>query len=76
MNNESKLKKDTVLYAKNSWPLAFSKFYEATKIFGPRTIANEVMIALNSTGLVFMDLEENILLELSFSEISEVTFEK
>lgn len=72
----SKIKQDIVAYAKYKWPLLFSRFYEAYKFAGPPLPKNEVIIAVNWTGLYVVDDQEQVLLELSFPEITGITCTK
>lgn len=66
------VKEDIVNYARFKWPLLFSRFYEAYKFSGPTLPKNEVIIAVNWTGVYVIDDQEQVLLELSFPEITEV----
>jgi len=65
-----KVKEDVVEYAKYKWPLLFSRFYEALRVSGPSLSKNDVIIAINWTGVYFVDDQEQVLLELSFPEIN------
>ena len=67
------VKDEIVNYAKYKWPLLFSRFYEAYKFAGPSLPKNEVIIAVNWTGVYVVDNEEQVLLELSFPEITAVS---
>merc|ERR1719383_885490 len=67
-----KIKEDVVNYAKFKWPLLFSRFYEAYKFAGPTLPKNDVIIAVNWTGVYVVDDQEQVLLELSFPEIISV----
>ena len=67
-----KVKEDIVNYAKYKWPLLFSRFYEAYKFAGPSLPKNDVIIAVNWTGVYVVDDQEQVLLELSFPEITAV----
>ncbi|BFZ00850.1 hypothetical protein BsWGS_03889 [Bradybaena similaris] len=69
----SKVKEDIVSYAKYKWPLLFSRFYEAYKFSGPSLPKNDVIIAVNWTGVYVVDDQEQVLLELSFPEITAVS---
>jgi myosin VIIa len=66
------VKEDVVNYARFTWPLLFSRFYEAYKFSGPTLPKNEVIIAVNWTGVYVIDDQEQVLLELSFPEITQV----
>ena len=68
-----RVKEDIVNYAKYKWPLLFSRFYEAYKFAGPSLPKNDVIIAVNWTGVYVVDDQEQVLLELSFPEITAVS---
>ncbi|XP_012581162.1 PREDICTED: unconventional myosin-VIIa isoform X2 [Condylura cristata] len=68
-----KVKEDVVNYARFKWPLLFSRFYEAFKFSGPSLPKNDVIVAVNWTGVYFVDEQEQVLLELSFPEIMAVS---
>ena len=67
-----RVKEDIVNYARFKWPLLFSRFYEAYKFSGPTLPKNEVIIAVNWTGVYVIDDQEQVLLELSFPEITQI----
>ncbi|XP_072303122.1 unconventional myosin-VIIa-like [Eucyclogobius newberryi] len=68
-----KVKEDVVDFARLKWPLLFSRFYEAFKFSGPSLPKNDVIVAVNWTGVYFVDEQEQVLLELSFPEITAVS---
>ncbi|XP_052783803.1 myosin-VIIa-like [Mya arenaria] len=67
------VKENIVSYAKYKWPLLFSRFYEAYKFAGPSLPKNDVIIAVNWTGVYVVDDQKQVLLELSFPEITAVS---
>ena len=71
-----KVKEDIVEYAMFQWPLLFSRFYEALRISGPTLQKNDVIIAINWTGVYLVDDQEKTLLELSFPEITAIQSQK
>ncbi|XP_066555411.1 unconventional myosin-VIIa [Amia ocellicauda] len=68
-----KVKEEVVDFARFKWPLLFSRFYEAFKFSGPSLPKNDVIVAVNWTGVYFVDEQEQVLLELSFPEITVVS---
>ncbi|XP_022095227.1 myosin-VIIa-like isoform X1 [Acanthaster planci] len=68
-----RVKEDVVNYARFKWPLLFSRFYEAFKFSGPSLPKNDVIVAVNWTGVYVVDDLEQVLLELSFPEITQVS---
>lgn len=68
-----RVKEDIVSFAKVEWPLLFSRFYEAYKFSGPSLPKNDVIIAVNWTGVYIVDDQEHVLLECSFPEITTVS---
>ncbi|XP_055479497.1 unconventional myosin-VIIa isoform X2 [Psammomys obesus] len=71
--DSQKVKEDVVNYARFKWPLLFSRFYEAYKFSGPPFPKSDVIVAVNWTGVYFVDEQEQVLLELSFPEIMAVS---
>ncbi|TDH15353.1 hypothetical protein EPR50_G00030670, partial [Perca flavescens] len=68
-----KVKEEVVDFARHKWPLLFSRFYEAFKFSGPILPKNDLIVAVNWTGVYFVDEQEQVLLELSFPEITAVS---
>uniref|UniRef100_A0A671TT54 Myosin VIIA n=1 Tax=Sparus aurata TaxID=8175 RepID=A0A671TT54_SPAAU len=61
--NTQRVKEDVVDFARLKWPLLFSRFYEAFKFSGPSLPKNDVIVAVNWTGVYFVDEQEQVLLE-------------
>lgn len=55
------------------WPLLFSRFYQVYTISGPNMPEEEVIIAVNWTGVYVVNEAEDVLLELSYPEIISIT---
>ncbi|XP_053334493.1 unconventional myosin-VIIa isoform X3 [Clarias gariepinus] len=68
-----RVKEDVVDFARFRWPLLFSRFFEAFKFSGPSLPKNDVIVAVNWTGIYFVDEQEQVLLELSFPEITAIS---
>ncbi|EDQ89347.1 uncharacterized protein MONBRDRAFT_37062 [Monosiga brevicollis MX1] len=68
-----KVKEQVVDFARTEWPLLFSRFYEAYKFSGPSLPKNDVIIAVNWTGVYIVDDQEHVLLECSYPEITNVS---
>uniref|UniRef100_A0A8C1WW23 Myosin VIIAb n=1 Tax=Cyprinus carpio TaxID=7962 RepID=A0A8C1WW23_CYPCA len=68
--DSQRVKEEVVDFARFKWPLLFSRFYEAFKFSGPSLPKNDVIVAVNWTGVYFVDEQEQVLLDLSFPEIT------
>ena len=69
----SKIKEEIVTLSRNKWPLLFSRFYEAFKFSGPPLPKNDVIIAVNWTGVYVVDENEAMLLQWRFPDITAVS---
>uniref|UniRef100_A0A3P8UQH7 Si:ch73-194h10.2 n=1 Tax=Cynoglossus semilaevis TaxID=244447 RepID=A0A3P8UQH7_CYNSE len=58
-------------YTRKKWPMYFSKFFQVVKI-SPPLPKNNFIVAVNWTGITFLDEREKRLLELSFPEVTGV----
>lgn len=67
-------REDIVIFAKLKWPMLFSRFFEAMKIKGDTINKDVVIIAVNWTGIYIVDQLEHILLEISFAEVTYVSY--
>uniref|UniRef100_A0A3B4VH14 Unconventional myosin-VIIa-like n=1 Tax=Seriola dumerili TaxID=41447 RepID=A0A3B4VH14_SERDU len=63
------VKAEAVDYARKKWPMFFSRFFEVVKLSGPPLPKSKFIVAINWTGITFLDEREKRLLELSFPEI-------
>lgn len=67
-------KEDIVFFAKLKWPMLFSRFFEAVRLKGDSITKDDIIIAVNWTGIYIVDRLEHILLEISFTEITYVAY--
>uniref|UniRef100_A0A4W6BYZ4 Myosin VIIBb n=1 Tax=Lates calcarifer TaxID=8187 RepID=A0A4W6BYZ4_LATCA len=65
------VKGELVDSARKEWPLHFSKFYEVTMTSGPPLPKSRFFVAVNWSGIFFMDGREKRLLELPYIEMQE-----
>ncbi|XP_029107068.1 unconventional myosin-VIIa-like [Scleropages formosus] len=73
LTHPQRIKEEVVDFARFKWPLLFSRFYEAFKFSGPSLPKNDIIVAVNWTGVYFVDEQEQVLLELTFPEITAVS---
>ncbi|XP_047192578.1 unconventional myosin-VIIa [Scophthalmus maximus] len=66
------VKAEMVDYAQKKWPMFFSRFFEVVKVSGPPLPKSKFIVAINWTGITFLDEREKRLLELSFPELTGV----
>uniref|UniRef100_A0A674A1B6 Myosin VIIB n=1 Tax=Salmo trutta TaxID=8032 RepID=A0A674A1B6_SALTR len=66
------VKAEVVDYARQTWPMLFSRFFEAAKLSGPALPKNKFIVAINWTGITFLDEKERRLLQLSYPEVTGV----
>ncbi|KAJ8910894.1 hypothetical protein NQ315_003947, partial [Exocentrus adspersus] len=74
--SQMKAKEFIVKYAKSTWPILFSKFYEVIQISGPELPKKNMIIAINGSGIFLIDDQEQILLEFTYADISLATYER
>uniref|UniRef100_A0A3B4GVU8 Unconventional myosin-VIIa-like n=1 Tax=Pundamilia nyererei TaxID=303518 RepID=A0A3B4GVU8_9CICH len=65
------LKAEIVDYARQKWPIFFSRFFEVAKL-SPPLPKSKFIVAINWTGITFLDEREKRLAELSFPEVMAV----
>ena len=68
-----KVKEDVVSFAKDEWPLVFSRFFEAYKFSGPSLPKNDVIIAVNTDGIYIVDDRENVMIKFAYADLTTVT---
>lgn len=70
------VKAEMVDYARLKWPMLFSRFFEVVKLAGPQLPKNKFIVAVNWTGITFLDEREKRLLNLTFPEVTGVNIIK
>ncbi|KAM9323016.1 unconventional myosin-VIIa-like [Pholidichthys leucotaenia] len=68
---KEKVKGELVDIAREKWPLEFSKFYEVTMMAGPPLAKSRFVVAVNWTGLFFMEGRDRRLLDIPYIEVKK-----
>lgn len=55
-----------MVFAQLNWPMMFSRFFETVKTSGPDLSTNNIIIAINWTGLFFISEQEQVLVRIIF----------
>ncbi|XP_072294521.1 unconventional myosin-VIIa [Eucyclogobius newberryi] len=74
--NAEEVKAEMVDYAREKWPMLFSRFFEAVKLSGPTLPKNKFIVAVNWSGITFLDERERRLLNLTYPEVTGVNIIK
>ncbi|XP_058846046.1 unconventional myosin-VIIa [Acipenser ruthenus] len=67
------VKCELVDFARNTWHLLFSRFFEVSKFAGPPLPKNKFIIVINWKGISFIDEKEKRLLDLSYPEVTGIS---
>lgn len=70
--SKEKVKGDLVESARLKWPLDFSQFYEVTMMSGPPLPKSRFVVAVNWSGIFFMEGRDKRLLEIPYIEVKKV----
>ncbi|KAF7233146.1 hypothetical protein EG68_08541 [Paragonimus skrjabini miyazakii] len=65
----NRVQQEVVRVAQDQWPLFFSKFYEAQQFTGPSVYFEEVIVALNGTGMYVINHQQKLIRRLLFPEV-------
>ena len=68
-----KVKEDIVNYARHQWPFLFARFFTVYKATGPTLPKRDVLISVSWIGVCFVDRAENVLVDLSFPDITGIS---
>ncbi|CAM4593667.1 unnamed protein product [Leuciscus chuanchicus] len=66
------VKAEIVQYARQKWPIYFSKLYEANVVSGPPLPQDQFVAVVNWKGVFFQDETEAAFLQLSYPEVSRI----
>ena len=70
---QEKVKQEVVNMAKARWPMAFSRYFNVTKLEGPNWPNEDLTLAVNWTGIFVMTKAGVTICDIAFSEIVEVS---
>ncbi|XP_011484715.1 unconventional myosin-VIIa [Oryzias latipes] len=70
--SSEEVKGGVVDIAREKWPLEFSKFYEVTMTSGPPLPKSRFVMAVNSSGIFFMERKDRTFLDISYIEVKKV----
>ncbi|XP_068143632.1 LOW QUALITY PROTEIN: myosin-VIIa [Drosophila tropicalis] len=70
--SQQRAKEDICLFVHLSWPIRHSRLFEVVRLQGPKLQTDELMLAINATGLFLIDETEQILASCSFAELLKV----
>ncbi|KAL2082104.1 hypothetical protein ACEWY4_021922 [Coilia grayii] len=66
------VKQEVVDYARRTWPMFFSRFFEITYKSGPPLSQERLILGINWSGLSFFETKEKMCLELPYAEITDI----
>uniref|UniRef100_A0A0R3RZD1 SSD domain-containing protein n=1 Tax=Elaeophora elaphi TaxID=1147741 RepID=A0A0R3RZD1_9BILA len=69
-----RVKADVVAFAKQKWPLLFSRYFEALSCASPSLPDGQLLIAVNWQGIVVIDAQDDVILQLTYPQISRILF--
>ncbi|VBB26218.1 unnamed protein product [Acanthocheilonema viteae] len=67
-----RVKADVVIFAKQKWPLLFSRYFEAFTCASSSFPDGQLMIAVNWQGVVVIDAHDDVILQLTYPQISRI----
>ncbi|XP_031437003.1 unconventional myosin-VIIb isoform X2 [Clupea harengus] len=66
------VKQEVVNYARQTWPMFFSRFFEVSYRSGPPLPQDKLIMSVNWNGVSFFETKDNIFLELPYAEMIDV----
>lgn len=70
--SQQRAKEDICLFAHLSWPMRHSRLYEVLRLTGPKLQSDDLMLAVNATGLALIDETEQVLASCTYAELLTV----
>uniref|UniRef100_A0AAF5RTL4 Uncharacterized protein n=3 Tax=Wuchereria bancrofti TaxID=6293 RepID=A0AAF5RTL4_WUCBA len=67
-----RVKADVVTFAKQKWPLLFSRYFEAFSYANSPFPDSQLLIAVNWEGVVVVDAQDDVILQLPYPQISRI----
>lgn len=71
---EEEVRIDVVNFAKKKWPLLFSRYYEVTQIAGYYLGSSDILLAINSDGIMLVKNSMEIIMKITYIEIESFEF--
>ncbi|EDW71197.1 myosin-VIIa [Drosophila virilis] len=72
--SQQRAKEDICLFAHLSWPMRHSRLYEVLRVSGPKLQSDDLVLAVNATGLSLIDETEQVLASCSYAELLKVHY--
>ncbi|XP_002001580.4 myosin-VIIa [Drosophila mojavensis] len=74
---ESQLRamEDICLFGHLSWPMRHSRLYEVQHVSGPKLQSEDLILAINATGVALIDETEQVLAGCSYAELIRVQYQ-
>uniref|UniRef100_A0A1I7VNY1 Unconventional myosin-VIIa n=1 Tax=Loa loa TaxID=7209 RepID=A0A1I7VNY1_LOALO len=66
------VKADVVTFAKQKWPLLFSRYFEAFSYASSSLPDSQLLIAVNWQGIYVIDGQDDVILQLTYPQISRI----
>ncbi|BFZ00532.1 hypothetical protein BsWGS_03571 [Bradybaena similaris] len=67
------IKSEIVKFARDTFYILFSRYYDVAKVVGPNMHITEVVVGVNNQGIYVVDNTDTLRLQVEFSEIVDIT---
>ncbi|XP_030079196.1 myosin-VIIa isoform X2 [Drosophila hydei] len=75
MESQLRAKEDICLFAHLSWPMRHSCLFEVQRLSGPKLQRDDLILAINATGVSLIDETEQVLASCSYAELIKVHYQ-